>query len=65
MSTTKKTIKITENELINLIDKIATETVAVKKKEWLAEQAKAKPTMLENKIASLEAKLNKLTEGKK
>jgi hypothetical protein len=66
MSNVKKTVKISENDLVNLIDNIVTEAVQIKKQEWLAEQtAKAdKNAILETKLAALEAKLNKLTEGK-
>ena len=35
----KKTVKINENDLVDLIDNIVNEAVAGKKKEWLAEQA--------------------------
>jgi len=65
MSKTKqKTVKITENELVDLIDNIVTETVAEKKKEWLAEQEVKKDSLLESKIAKLEATVKRLTEGK-
>jgi len=68
MSNAKKTVKIKENDLVNLIDNIVNEAVAVKKQEWLNEQVKNgsnKTAILENKLALLEAKLNKLVEGKK
>lgn len=64
----KKTVKINENDLVDLIDNIVNEAVAGKKKEWLAEQAaKAsnKTSVLESKVADLEAKFKQLTEGKK
>ena len=66
MSNTKKTVRISENELVNLIDNIVTEAVQIKKKEWIAEQAAAgdKNAILENKLNELEAKLSKLAEGK-
>ena len=66
MSNVKKTVKISENELVNLIDNIVSEAVQIKKKEWLAEQASKsdKNAILEAKLAKLEARLNKLTEGK-
>lgn len=59
MSTAKKTVKIKESDLVNLIDNIVTEAISVKKKEWIAEQAKKgdKLTILEQKIEALEAKL--------
>ena len=53
----KKTVKIKENDLVNLIDNIVTEAVEVKKKEWLAEQAKKssdKTAVLEKRILALE-----------
>ena len=66
--TGKKTVKIKENELVDLIDNIVNEAVAVKKQEWLNEQAKNKAdktALLESKIAKLEAQFKTLTEGKK
>lgn len=67
MSKTKKTVKISENDLVELIDNIVTEAVEVKKKEWLNEQAAKSPdkTILENRIAELEKKFTLLTEAKK
>lgn len=65
---TKKVVRINENALVDLIDNIVNEAVAVKKKEWLSEQAKkesSKTSILESKIANLEAQFKKLTEGKK
>ena len=64
----KKTVKINENDLVDLIDNIVNEAVAVKKQEWINEQAvrqAQKSAMLENKIAALTEKVNRLTEGKK
>jgi hypothetical protein len=67
MSKPKKTVRINEKDLVDLIDNIVTEAVALKKKEWLQEQAKKgdKTAIFETRINDLEAKLNKLTEGKK
>lgn len=65
MSNTKKTVKITENELVDLIDNIVNEAVNVKKQEWIAEQESKKATVLENKIAELEKKVKSITESKK
>ena len=68
MSNIKKTVKIKENDLVDLIDNIVNEAVAVKKQEWLNEQAKKssnKTAVLENKLAALEAKINRLVEGRK
>ena len=67
MSNVKKTVKIKENDLVNLIDNIVNEAVALKKQEWLNEEAKKrsnKTAVLESKIAALEAKFT-LLEGKK
>jgi hypothetical protein len=64
----KKTVKIKENDLVNLIDNIVSEAVAVKKKEWLSEQAKketSKTAVLENRLAKLEATIKLLAENKK
>lgn len=58
----KKTVKINENDLVELIDNIVKEAVAVKKQEWIAEQAtKASKTatMLENRILALEKSIAK------
>ncbi|MEI6879781.1 MAG: hypothetical protein WCK82_00365 [Bacteroidota bacterium] len=68
MSNTKKTVKIKESELVNLIENIVNEAVAVTKQEWINEQAKKqsnKTTVLEGKIAKLEAQFKALTESKK
>ena len=68
MSNVKKTVKIKENELIDLIDNIVNEAVAVKKQEWINEQANKannKTAVLESKVAKLEAIVNRLTEGRK
>jgi hypothetical protein len=64
-SVAKKTVKIKESHLVDLIEGIVNEAVAVKKQEWISEQAEKGNTLLEGKIAALEVKLNKLTEGKK
>lgn len=65
---TKKTVKIKESHLVELIDNIVNEAVAVKKQEWLNEQAqknKKANSLFENRIAALEKKLLQLTEGRK
>ena len=59
-----KRVKITESELVDLIDKIVTETVSEKKKQWIAEQKKSQGTILENKITELEAKVKAITSKK-
>lgn len=59
---TKKTVKIKENDLVDLIDNIVNEAVAAKKKEWISEQAvkSAKAnTMLESRIVALERLISK------
>ena len=58
-------IQNTRNELVDLIDNIVTEAVIEKKKEWLAEQKASQDTLLETKIAKLEAKVRAITESKK
>jgi hypothetical protein len=62
---TKKTVKIKEHDLVDLIDNIVAEAIVEKKKEWISEQEKKGTSILEGKIADLEAKFNKLTEVKK
>lgn len=57
---TKRIVRINENALVDMIDGIVSEAVAAKKQEWLNEQATKeteKATLLENRIAALEAKL--------
>lgn len=64
----KKTVKIKENDLVDLIDNIVNEAVAIKKKEWLAEHTKKeneKTAVLESRLAKLESKIKTLTEVKK
>jgi len=56
----KKIVKITESELVNLIENIVTETVTEKKKEWLAESKQKSTTLLESKITELEGFIKKL-----
>jgi len=59
-SVAKKTVKIKENDLVDLIDGIVNEAVAVKKQEWINEQAKKgeeKTAILESRLAALEAKV--------
>jgi hypothetical protein len=68
MSNAKKTVRIKENDLVDLIDNIVNEAVAVKKQEWINEQAKKqsnKTAVLESKIAKLEAQFKALTENTK
>lgn len=60
-----KTVKITENELVDLIDNIVAEAVVEKKKAWIAEQKASQNTLIESKLAKLEAKVKAITEAKK
>lgn len=58
----KNTVKIKENDLVSLIESIVEETVAVEKKQWIAEQAKKaadKTAILESRLAILEKALLK------
>lgn len=61
---TKKTVKIKESHLVDLIDDIVNEAVAVKKQEWINEQAEAgnKTSLLESRLQELEAKIALLTK---
>ena len=62
MSKEQKVVKISENKLVELIDNILNEAVEVKKKEWIAEQAKTdKTAILESKLADLEKKISAIT----
>ncbi len=56
----RKTVRVTESELVELIDKIVNETVGEKKKRWIAEQKKAKKSLLETRLAKVESKLRRL-----
>ena len=60
----KKIVRISENELVNLIENIVNEAVAEKQNQWIAENEEKKATLLETKVAKLEAVISKLTEGK-
>tara|TARA_R110001592_G_scaffold306374_1_gene579321 strand:+ start:441 stop:635 length:195 start_codon:yes stop_codon:yes gene_type:complete len=59
-----KRVKITESELVDLIDKIVSETVSEKKKQWIAEQKVSKQSILEGKINQLEAKVRSMAKTK-
>ena len=59
-----KRVKITESELVDLIDKIVNETVSEKKKQWIAEQKESKESILEGKINQLEAKVKSIAKAK-
>ena len=60
----KKIVRISENELVELIENIVNEAVAEKQNQWIAESKEAKTTLLESKVAKLEAVIGKLTKGK-
>lgn len=60
----KKIVRISENELVDLIENIVNEAVAEKKNQWIAESKAAKATLLESKVAKLEEVIGKLTKGK-
>jgi hypothetical protein len=61
-NTTKKTVKINESALVDLIDNIVNEAVEKKKVEWLAEQESKKANLLEAKIAKLEKTIAGITK---
>lgn len=64
----QKVVRINENNLVDLIDNIVTEAVAVEKKKWIAENAAkedSKTELLESRIAKLENLLSKATITKK
>ena len=60
----KKIVRISESELVDLIENIVKEAVTEKKSQWIAENEKSKATLLESKVAKLEAVIGKLTKGK-
>jgi hypothetical protein len=62
---TKKTVKINESALVDLIDNIVKEAVEKKKVEWIAEQESNKANLLESKIARLEESIARITKGNK
>lgn len=62
---TKKTVKINESALVDLIDNIVEEAVEKKKVEWIAEQESNKANLLENKIAKLEKTIAEIAKGNK
>ena len=63
MAESKKTVKLSESNLVDLIDGILSEAVEVKKQEWINEQANSRKLM-EAKISKLENALKRITEGK-
>ena len=63
MAESKKTVKLSESNLVDLIDNILSEAVEVKKQEWINEQAETHKLM-ESKISKLEKALQRITESK-
>jgi hypothetical protein len=57
-----KVVRISENKLVDMIDKIVAEVVENRKVEWLNEQKSANNSLVESKLAELEAKINKLSK---
>ena len=58
----KKTVKIKENDLVDLIDNIVAEALVSEKKKWISEQAvkTAKDaSLLESRIVALEKLISK------
>lgn len=58
----KKTVKIQENDLVDLIDNIVKEAVIVEKQKWINEQASneaKKAALLESRIIALEKLITK------
>jgi len=49
----KNVKKITENDLVELINGIVTETVAERKSQWIAEQEEKQNALLESKVNDL------------
>lgn len=61
----KKTVKIKENDLVNLIDNLINEAVELKKQEWLNEQATAESEakkLFEERLSTLEKTIEKLSK---
>ena len=57
-----KVVRISENKLVDMIDKIVAEEVENRKVEWLNEQKSANNSLVESKLAELEAKINELSK---
>jgi UDP-glucose 6-dehydrogenase len=62
-NTKNNSFKLSESNLVDLIDNILNEAVEVKKQEWVNEQADNRKLM-ESKISKLEKALQRITEGK-
>jgi len=61
-NTAKKTVKITESALVDLIDNIVKEAVEKQKVQWIAEQEAKKASLLESKIAKLERTIAEISK---
>jgi hypothetical protein len=48
-----KKVKITESELVEMINAIVTEAVAEKKKQWIAENEAKQASLIESKVNDL------------
>jgi transcription antitermination factor NusG len=62
-----KVVKLTEKNLVDLIEGIVTDAVTEKKKEWIAEQSAnndEKVSVLESTVADLMGKVESLLEAK-
>lgn len=61
----KKIVRIEESKLVDLIENIVVEAVAMEKKEWIAEQNKKQEALLEEQIDKiLNKKIKILVKGK-
>jgi len=60
-----KVVRISETELVELIDGIVTEAVEEKKKEWIYENESKSDKVLEERIKGLEKKMAAITESNK
>tara|TARA_R110000868_G_scaffold203969_4_gene451932 strand:+ start:10017 stop:10211 length:195 start_codon:yes stop_codon:yes gene_type:complete len=56
--TIKESVKISENDLVAMIEGIVLEEVAKAKGKWLQEQKVSKEALLENRLAALEKRLS-------
>ena len=58
MSNVKKTVKLTESKLVEVIEDVAKKVIATEKKKWIMEQRKIQTSILESRIAAIEKKIN-------
>ena len=56
--TIKESVKISENDLVAMIEGIVLKEVAKAKGKWLQEQKVSKEALLENRLAALEKRLS-------